>query len=809
MAFRLPPPRNLNPHTVEFEKIVESETREADALIAQTDAMLGKIPGGAPVVDPADHLEDDMLQGEQNISSESEKLSRLVDDDFPFDESQLLAAAGIVQQQYGCLIGAAGTGKTTLEKKIVDLLRDGLDEVDMSRYWERGEPDEKDDYEIPEKLIPSIVMVSFTGRASQMTKKNFPRDWHGNIMTIHRGLGFYPEFFMSYDEESGGMKNKRRFVPAYTAAQKMPWKIVIVDEAGMLGLDLWTQLLDACEPDTRIYLIGDIQQLPPTHGKSILGFALASWPTWELTHVHRQQGANNSIVDNAHRVLKGLRPVSDLPELSLRTPAKMIEACNAMVSDPNWRFATIEIDEDHRKASLRIRQMLKLMQGHIYEPNRDVVITPINGFEQTAPGYSLGQMPMNQELVVSLNADSPRYFIDAGRERQNFALGDKVMATVNDYEAGITNGMTGIITKIENNGGYLGDTQRFGLISVVNDYYAGISQEIGEDEDFEFSLDDMVSDATAGMDEAKQKEQRDAGPASHIVTVLFGEGDHSFEISFDSKSRVASLMLAYVATCHKMQGGECPVVFVIVHQSNKRPLNREWLYTGITRASQRCIVLFTKQGMGFALGKQSIKGVTLAQKVQTFIALTQTGLVGAAMKVRLPKARSLTGELIVLNQLQKEVARNEQTAQQESRPHEAAPRASGPTIKVGAVHIHIHESPKPAPKPVDDSRDAGTIVGRAAPVATAIQPARPALNFARPTYSAAETIAVINGTPKPLALPAPVLHPTFSTLGAVRMMMHLERAQETPLLTYTPKPAPPPIKTGLAALINAQKRSAK
>src|SRR3546814_10297845 len=42
--------------------------------------------------------------------------------------------------------------------------------------------------------------------------------------------------------------------------------------------------------------------------------AMANWPTWELTHVHRQRGVNNSIVDNAHRILKGLRPISDSPK---------------------------------------------------------------------------------------------------------------------------------------------------------------------------------------------------------------------------------------------------------------------------------------------------------------------------------------------------------------------------------------------------------------------------------------------------------------------------------------------------------------
>jgi ATP-dependent exoDNAse (exonuclease V) alpha subunit len=806
---KLPTPRVIPVESHEFEKVVETETRIADAETAVTDAIIDGTPADALVI--TDGTED-------NIDDESEKLSRLVDDDFPFDDSQLAAVHGLVQQKYGCLIGAAGTGKTTVTKKLVDMLREGLNEVDMSRYWLRGAPDEKDEYEAPEKLIPSIVMVSFTGRASQMTKKNFPRDWHGNIMTIHRALGFYPEFYPEYDEESREMK--------YNEENKMPWDIVVIDECGMLGLDLWHQLLAACRPETRIIMIGDINQLPPTHGKSILGFALAQWPTWELTHIHRQQGANNSIVDNAHRILKGIRPISDSPTpLTIaKSDKEFLATLNFLVRDKDWRFVTIEVPEEHRKASLRIRQMLKLLQGKLYEPNRDVVITPINGFEQTAPGYSLGQAPMNQELVVQLNHDAERYFIDAGRERQNFAEGDKVMATINDYEAGVTNGMTGIITRIAENGAYTGDIRRFGKISDVNDYLAGLSDGY-EDEDVEFSLEEMVNDETLGEEEGKTKEKKDAGPASHIVTVRFGEGEHAFEINFASKSQVASLMLAYVATCHKMQGGECPLVFVIVHNSNKRPLNREWFYTGVTRASQRCVVLYTKQGFGFALGKQNIKGTTLEAKVKTFVELTKGGLVGAAMKVKLPKAASLTGE--VTHYQPKEILHEEakQEALAEAEPSQpkvtqaerivdspaSAPR---PSIKVGALHIHIHEAPsQPA------TVDAGNL--RRVPEEGTPRPEpREAIT---PAYSAAATLAnikrfaddpVANRERELLGLPAPVrrvANHTSVPFDGIPMERLAHEQWVAELRIPKPGPKPEPIKPavykplGLGALLAKQR----
>ena len=105
----------------------------------------------------------------------------------------------------------------------------------------------------------------------------------------------------------------------------------------MLGIDLWEQLWAACKPGCRITMIGDINQLPPVHGKSVFGFAMSNWPSWELTKVHRQQGVNNPIVDNAWRILNGRRPESE------------------------GRFQMIELKGDASEANRRVRKMLSLL----------------------------------------------------------------------------------------------------------------------------------------------------------------------------------------------------------------------------------------------------------------------------------------------------------------------------------------------------------------------------------------------------------------------------------------------------------------
>lgn len=771
-------PRVIPNESPDHKPIMESIVRQSDAQSAAAEAALDSLDKPSGVVIKAT---------EENLTGDR-KLSRLVDDDFPFDDSQLEAVYGIVREQYACMTGAAGTGKTTTTKKIVDLLQDGLDEVDMTNYWRRSQTgaDDDDSYDEPASTIPSIALCAFTGRAAQMVKKNFPVDWHGNIMTIHRMLGFYPEFFEEFDPESGEMRSTMRFVPTYTADNKMPWDIIVIDEAGMLGLDLWHMIRAAMKDGCRIIMIGDINQLPPTHGKSVFGFAMTNWPSWELTHVHRQQGANNSIVDNAHRILKGLRPVSDSPEpLRLKDVATAKTALGFMLRDKDWRFLTVEVDEASTRAGAFIRESLKLLKGaKFYDPNRDAVITAINGYDTGQTGFGLGQDTMNRELSMILNPDNPRWIIDGGRERRNFAVGDKVMATKNDWEAGITNGMTGIITSIVEHGEYAGDTRAFGRADLVQEYH--------DEHD-----DDGVDGASMSLEEfnlesydmgQKEKEKQGRGPASHILTIQFGEGASAIDMTFSTQAEVASIQLAYVVTCHKMQGGEAPLVFVILHQSHKRMLNREWFYTAVTRASQRCVVLLTRDGVGSALGKQNIKGKTLAEKIKAFQDWQKVGIAGPTVRVSLPKRKCLTESSNLI------VAPTTAPAL-EPEPidfKKVEPVREGPTVIIRERTIIIEKESRNEPSKEPATIDGGEIEPQ---VKDNVDSVRNPLLGNRP----------------PLLEVQPRQARRASTLGAIRVMRAHDRAREQRLLTYTPTPVADPKpalkpKVNLAALIRASQK---
>lgn len=73
--------------------------------------------------------------------------------------------------------------------------------------------------------------------------------------------------------------------------------------------------------------------------------------------------------------------------------------------------------------------------------------------------------------------------------------------------------------------------------------------------------------------------------------------DATLAVDFDGAKKqytrydLRSLKLAYAMTIHKSQGGEFPAVIVPVLRDNSRMLNRNLLYTAITRAKGLCILV--------------------------------------------------------------------------------------------------------------------------------------------------------------------------------------------------------------------------
>jgi ATP-dependent exoDNAse (exonuclease V) alpha subunit len=621
----------------------------SDTLEAKANIIVERIlASGTEIIEEVESLEDPLKEEAKAIKQEVVKstlippreVCGLSDPSITLDPSQEAAINMLVSEQYGCLIGAAGSGKTTVTKYLLEKIVYGDEELGIS----------------PRKINMltgkqglSIALCAFTGIATQVIKQNMPEWLHPACKTIHSLLEYAP-VITEVAKPDGSFKETKIFMPSRHAANKFDYDIIIVDEASMVGVDLWHQILDAARSGTTIILIGDLNQLPPVTSHSMFAHALAAWPVAELTKIHRQkEPAANRIIETAHAVLQGKKfgpEWFDDPK-----------------TNPNWRVIGFELPADPMKAGaniIAIANQLRTRTVHpsidpteplIYDPYRDRIITAGNGFDENNTASAIQQLWINEALANMIEPptpDHPRYVIEIDRGGfKRFAVNHRVMATKNeapDVENRVTNGMVGVITKIERNPAWSGDATMVGPEHLVLEAKKARAERIlyGKDDNsgllaefaaMDFGNLNLSSENLNGDGEDSSDEVREGGgPASHRVEVLFANGASRI---FSNKTQVGALQLAYASTCHKCQGSQMDTAIVVVHHIVKGQLSREWLYTAITRAQKRVILLYTDFGMRTAIAKQKIFGVNLAEKVKRYQALQAESLGALKTRVRL------------------------------------------------------------------------------------------------------------------------------------------------------------------------------
>jgi exodeoxyribonuclease V alpha subunit len=85
-----------------------------------------------------------------------------------------------------------------------------------------------------------------------------------------------------------------------------------------------------------------------------------------------------------------------------------------------------------------------------------------------------------------------------------------------------------------------------------------------------------------------------------LVTVLYEDRDGDREIEYDS-DELDELALAYAATVHKSQGSEYAAVVVPVHTQHFVMLQRNLLYTAVTRGKRLVVLVGSRKALGIAV----------------------------------------------------------------------------------------------------------------------------------------------------------------------------------------------------------------
>lgn len=482
------------------------------------------------------------------------------------------------------LIGPAGTGKTTVQAINAHILqKSGRLGVmrESTKYLQEG--------------LPGVAIVSFTNKAVNNIRNKMPEDIRAHCVTIHKLLEFAPIWYEIEDPaKPGEFYKSMRFEPTKNKYNPLPssLKLIVIEESSMVSTELYAMLLAALPHDPQIVLLGDINQLPPVYGSAILGFKMLEWPIVELTKIFRQ-AAESPIIGFAWDIKNGKTLDSKTVTVNKRRnvpsfDAKMVP--EKLVIRP-WQKKLSETEALYTATAF----FNKLHDAKEYDPDEDIILIPFN--------KAFGSIELNNGIAQHLGdkRGAVVHEIIAGYRKHYLAVGDKVMYQKEDA----------YIEDIVPNAEYLG--KPYQKASKTLDRW-GVQQKQEEVGLQESSLDDMDKFLEAA---AKSLDNEDRTTvASH--TLILRRPVDGVELELDAAGEVNNIIGGYAITVHKAQGSEWRKVFCVFHHSHAVMLNRELLYTAVTRARESLYVICEPTTFESGVLKQRIKGTTLAEKAEYF-----------------------------------------------------------------------------------------------------------------------------------------------------------------------------------------------
>lgn len=287
---------------------------------------------------------------------------------------------------------------------------------------------------------------------------------------------------------------KNKIIRGWKRVESIDYDLIVVDEASMVNGEIFRDLMSYKKP---IIAVGDHGQLPPISGD----FNLMGKPDIRLETIHRQ-AADNPIIQLSLSVRKNFRIQA----------AKFGEGVEKVVVSDLAKVVSLMIDP---KAADKMPLFLC--------------------------AFNATRVFLNRVIRQSLGI----------RKREPVA-GDRVICLRNNRDAGIYNGMTGVIQKISSNG--------------KDTYRAEIKMD-GESDCYE----GLISKYQFGQ------------PSTPSNWNVHKQGD-----LFD---------FGYCLTVHKSQGSESPNVVLIeqrIPNYDDRDFSK-WLYTGITRAKETLLIITTQK----------------------------------------------------------------------------------------------------------------------------------------------------------------------------------------------------------------------
>jgi exodeoxyribonuclease V alpha subunit len=347
---------------------------------------------------------------------------------------------------------------------------------------------------------------------------------------------------------------------------RLPHDVVIVDEASMLSLTLMARLLEAVPPEARLILVGDPDQLSSVEAGAVLGDVVGP-------------AAGAPRLGSAARALLA-QVTGDVPDGDGREGSGFGDG--VVVLDRGYRFAGGIAD---LAAAVRGGDPDAVVRA--LAAGTDDVVWIAEEATDAVVGDTLE--PVRRDAVRS-----GRAVIAAARAGDAAAalgaLGDfRLLCGHRRGPYGVSQWTPRIEEWLAAELGELGgqglDYPGRPLLITANDYDLDL---------FNGDTGVVIAGARGGLDAAFQRR---------------GE---LFEVR---PSRLGAVDTVYAMTVHKSQGSQFGTVVVIVPPADSRLLTREVLYTAVTRARTRLIVVASEAAVRTATANPAVRATGLADRL--------------------------------------------------------------------------------------------------------------------------------------------------------------------------------------------------
>ena len=473
-------------------------------------------------------------------------LDRLFPD--PADADQRLAAAICALPRVSVLAGGPGTGKTTTVSRLLALLREQRPQWRIALAAPTGKAAAR----LGEAVARSLETLNDADQARLSGLES---------TTLHRLLGWHPRPHSGFRHDH---------------TNRLPYDIVVIDEASMVSLTMMDRLLDALRPAARLILVGDPDQLTSVEAGAVLADIVGDTTPGSRTApflaaldtVNPSNGSTPAEPTPAHRLRDGIAQLTTNHRFhassAISTLASAIRAGHTddtlsilRAGDAGVEF--VELDDTAPLSG----EVLGIVQAEVQAWAAALRAAILRGDHQAA------LRALESHRLLCAHRRGPRGVQHWGNLAKRWAIaeasgtrpqsldayhpGEPLLVTANDYEIGLFNGDTGIVA--------------------------------------------------APPD-----------PRSAVTEAWFGHGGQHVTVPL---VRLGAVQPAYAMTVHRTQGSQFGAVTLVLPTTTSNLATRETLYTAVTRAIHHVRVIGSIESLKTAVVTPISRATGLQERLGT------------------------------------------------------------------------------------------------------------------------------------------------------------------------------------------------